>query len=325
MAIAQRGQNAALLLQAHHALWSVLALASPNELELTLAHTEAGIALYEPQQHHRQAAQYGGHDPCICARCVAAGHWWLLGYPERAHRSVQEALRLAEQLDHPPSLVSALTNGASTYARRREPDRVLALMSRAVSITTKQELPLAAAAVKMLQGWALAMQGETARGLTQLRQGITEWQALGVVVRRAYNLLWLAEAYWKAGQAEAGLATIDEALALAETHHDHYWDAELHRVRGALLLTAGRPAADAETAFQQALAIARRQKAKSLELRATTRLARLWQRQGRGAEAHPLLAEVYNWFTEGFGTGDLQEAKALLDELQATAPQVSIV
>jgi predicted ATPase len=155
--------------------------------------------------------------------------------------------------------------------------------------------------------------------MAQMRQGLAAWRATGAEVFRPHYLALLAEAYGKAGQAEQGLTVLAEALAIVERTGEHWWEAESYRLKGELLLAqAGeeRPAVKAaEDCFQQALAMARRQQAKSLELRAAMSLARLWQHQEKRAEARQLLAEIYGWFTEGFDTADLQEAKALLEEL----------
>jgi predicted ATPase len=153
-------------------------------------------------------------------------------------------------------------------------------------------------------------------GIAQMRQGMTAWQATGAEVDRPYYLALLAEGYGKAGRAEEGLHILAEALAVTDAIEERYYEAELYRLQGELLLAGSREHhAEAEPCFRHALAIARRQQAKSWELRATMSLSRLWQRQGKRAAAHQLLAEIYGWFTEGFDTADLQEAKALLEEL----------
>ena len=164
-----------------------------------------------------------------------------------------------------------------------------------------------------MRGWALAMQGQGAEGLTQLRQGLDAYRATGAEFQRPHFLSMLAEVHRSLGQPEAGLTALSEALALVETTGERYYEAELHRLKGELLLQQAAPeVSHAETCFQQALDIARRQQAKSLELRAAMSLGRLWQQQGKRQEAQALLAGVYHWFTEGFDTADLQEAKALL-------------
>jgi predicted ATPase len=150
----------------------------------------------------------------------------------------------------------------------------------------------------------------------QIHQGLAAWQAMGAKVLRPYGLALLAEASAQVGQFEAGLAMLAEALGLVDTTGERFWEAELHRLKGELLLArSSKRAVEAEASFRQALAVARRQQAKSLELRAAMSLSRLWQQQGKCKEAQELLAPVYGWFTEGFDTVDLREAKALLGEL----------
>jgi predicted ATPase len=168
----------------------------------------------------------------------------------------------------------------------------------------------------IMRGWALAMQGQWEEGIAQTQQGLVAQQATGAKIARPHFLALLAEAYAAAGQAEAGLGVLAEALALVDHTAERYWEAEVYRLKGKLLLRQAVPdAPQAEACFQQALAIARRQQAKSYKLRAALSLSRLWQQQGKRAEAQELLAPIYSRFTEGFDTPDLQEAKALLEDL----------
>jgi predicted ATPase len=183
-----------------------------------------------------------------------------------------------------------------------------------VALSTEQGFPLLAAWGTSLRGWALAMQGQGEEGLTQVRQGIAAWRATGAVLHVPYFCTMLAEVCDHLGHMEDGLQALAEAYALVEQHEERYWEAEVCRLRGVVLLRQpGTPQAEAEAWLQRALDVARRQEAKSLELRAAMSLSRLWQQQGKRQEAHDLLAEVYAWFTEGFDTPDLQDAKALLE------------
>jgi len=168
----------------------------------------------------------------------------------------------------------------------------------------------------MYRGWAWAEQGQIEEGIEQIRQGLAAYQATGAEVAVPYFLARLAEAYGKVGQVGEGLALLDEALTVVDKTGERWWEAELHRLKGELLLWQAVPDEhQAEACFQQALSVARRQEAKALELRAAMSLSRLWQQQAKCKEAHDLLAPIYGWFTEGFDTADLQEAKALLKEL----------
>jgi predicted ATPase len=167
-----------------------------------------------------------------------------------------------------------------------------------------------------MYGWALTVQGQEGEGMAQMHHGLTAWRAMGIEAGLPYWLAMLAEAYGSTGQVEAGKCVLAEALTLVDTTEERWWEAELHRLKGELLLAQSTDnAAEAEACFHRALDIARHQQAKSLELRAATSLSRLWQHQGRRAEPRALLGQVYGWFTEGFDTPDLREAKVLLAEL----------
>jgi predicted ATPase len=169
---------------------------------------------------------------------------------------------------------------------------------------------------RFLRGWALAMQGDAADGVAQLRQGLAAIQGMGLELMRPYGLSLLAEAYGQAGQPEVGLQVLAEALTLVAETEERWWEAEVIRLKGALLLQLPIPEThQAEACFQQALAVSRGQQAKALELRAAMSLTRLWQQQGKRDDARALLAPIYGWFTEGFDTADLREAQALLQEL----------
>jgi len=186
-----------------------------------------------------------------------------------------------------------------------------------VVLSTEQGFPHWAAMGTSLCGWALAIQGQGEAGLALVRQGITAWRATGAVLSVPYFCSLLAEVCDHLGHTAEGLQALAEAHTLVEQHEEHWWEAEVCRLRGVLLLRQPGPSqAEAEAWLQRALDVARCQEAKALELRAAVSLSRLWQQQGKPTEAHALLAPIYDWFTEGFDTADLQEAKALLDELE---------
>jgi predicted ATPase len=279
------------------------------------AHLEQGVALYDPQQHHAHAFLYG-QDPRMACLSDAAYALWLLGYPDQALQRSHEAITLARELAHPFSVAFALTFTAWLYQHRREVQAAQEGAEAAIALSTEQGFPHWAAMGTICCGWALAMQGQGEAGLAQVRQGIAAWRATGAELFQPYFLALLAEAYGKGGQPEEGLSVLAEALAVAHKHGELVYEAELYRLKGELLLALSQAhQAEAETCFQQALDIAHRQQAKSWELRAATSLSRLWQQQGKRAEAHEILVPIYGWFTEGFDTADLQEAKALLEEL----------
>ena len=314
LSLAQRLQDPDLLLEAHHALWATLFFG--GELAAARPHLEQGLRLYEPQRHRAHAALYSGHDPGVCCRAMAAPRLWLLGYPDQAVASSQAALALAQQRAHPLTLAIALYLAAILHHLCREAPVTQARAEAIMTIATEHGFPRQLAHATLLQGWALAACGRGAEVITQIQQGLAASQAIGAVRDRPYHLALLAEVFAQVGQTTAGLETLAEALVTLPKSGVRWWAAELYRLRGALLLqgTVAQPE-EAEACFQQALDIARRQEAKSLELRAAMSLSRLWQQQGKQAEARALLAPIYGWFSEGFDTADLQEAKALLEEL----------
>jgi predicted ATPase len=311
--LAQRADDPALAVLAHCALgmtWLFL-----GGLPAARTHLEAAIARYTPDQH-RVSAFHLGLDPGVAGRAHAARTLWLLGYPAQALARVHEALALAHTLAHPYSLVAARIYAAFLSQYRRDMPAVHEHAAAAVALATAQGFSYWAAQGTSLRGWALALQGQGEAGLAQLRQGIAAQRATGAALHVPYFCTLLAEASAHLGHTADGLQALAEAHSLVEQQEERYWEAEVCRLRGVVLLRQpGTPPAEAEACFQRALDVTHRQEAKSLELRAAVSLARLWQRQGKRTEAHDLLSPVYGWFTEGFDTADLQEAKALLDEL----------
>jgi len=277
-------------------------------------HLEAGIARYTPALRQAPAFRIG-HDPGVACRVHAALTLWLLGYPAQALGHIHAALTLAHALRHPSSLAFARRWAAHVSQLRRDVRAVYEHAEAVVALATEQGFPLWAAMGTSLRGWALARQGQGEQGLAQVRQGMAAFRATGAALSVPYLCTVLAEVCDPLGHTEDGLRALVEARTLVEQHEERYWEAEVDRLRGVVLLRqAVAPQAEAEAWLQRALATARQQQAKSLELRAATSLARLWQQQGKWAEAHALLAPVYGWFTEGFDTADLQEAQALLEE-----------
>ena len=311
--VAQHHQDQSFLLLAHLTLAG--ALFHLGELTLCRTHLEQGMALYDAQQHHALAFRYL-IDPGVYFLSYAARPLWLLGFPEQARTSIREALTLARQLAHPFSLAFALHWAATTHQSRREAPAAQEQAEVSIAFSREQGFALWVPGGTVLRGWALTAQGQMEEGIAQMRQGMAAWQATGAEADRPYYLALLVEGYGKAGQAEAGLPILTEALTVVDTIEERYYEAELYRLQGELLLAhATDHNTEAETYFRQALDVARRQQAKSLELRAAMSLAKLWQSQNKRQDAYELLVPVYNWFTEGFDTADLQEAKALLEEL----------
>jgi predicted ATPase len=311
--LAQRAHDPALAVVAHYTLgytWCCL-----GALPAARQHLEEGIARYTPDQRDALVFRMGP-DPGVVSRVFAAWTLWLLGYPEQALAHLHEALTLAHALSHPYSLAWAQCFAAIVSQFRRDVPAVHEQAEAAVTLSTEQGFQFFVAMGTIFCGWALAMQGQGEAGLAQLRQRITAYRATGAALWVPYLCTMLADVCDHLGHTEDGLQALAEAHTLVEQHEERWWEAEVSRLRGVLLLRQpGTPQAEAEAWLQRALDVARRQEAKSLELRAAMSLSRLWQQQGKRQEAHDLLAEVYGWFTEGFDTTDLQEAKALLDEL----------
>jgi predicted ATPase len=313
LSLAQQAQDPAMLLVSHRALGTTLLLL--GAAASSHMHLAQGMALYDPQRHRASAFLYGEDAGMICFSRAAWTLWWL-GYPEQGLVRNDEAMILAQQSAHAFSLGFALTSAAVFHQCRREGSTAREKAEAAIILATEQGFPFWKAFGLILHGWALAHQGQTQEGLEQIRQGLTAWRATGAEQLRPYFLALLAEAYGIMEQPQAGLTVLTEALTLVDKTGERWYESEIHRLKGVLLLQQSENHyAEALACFQQALDVARSLRAKSLELRAATSLARLWQQQGRCAEAYQLLAEVYGWFTEGFDTADLQEAKALLEEL----------
>jgi predicted ATPase len=280
-------------------------------------HCTQGMALIDPTAPRAQALHQGPASEVGCL-AIAAHTLWCLGYPAQAGRRSQEALAQAQALAHPYSLAFARNYAAVLHHRHRDAPAVQAQAEALLTLATAQGFPLWRGTGTFWRGWARAMQGEAAAGLAEMHQGLAAIVATGVTLGRPCQLVPLADALGHTGQVEEGRRLLAEALAELEATGQGDLLAEAYRLQGELLLRQAVPdAAQAEACFQQALAIARRQQAKSWELRAATSLARLWQSQDKCQEAYDWLAPVYEWFTEGFDTTDLQEAKALLKELSA--------
>src|SRR5262249_51157295 len=313
MDLARCAHNSSFLVEVHRALGTTLLFL--GELTAARHSLEQGMALYDLQQHRALALSYGADSGIVC--CLYAG-WvlWLRGYPDQALHTIHDALTQARALAHIFTLAFALNHTALVRMFRREGQRAQEQAEASIAFATEQRIAQWLAQGTVLRGWALSTQGRAAEGCQQICQGMAAWRATGAELTRPWYLAQLAEAYWQAGQVQEGLQALKEALTLVHTTEERWWEAELYRLQGELLL-AGSAAhtAQAESCYEQALDIAHRQQAKSLDLRAALSLGRLWQRQGKSHAAHQLLADVYQWFTEGFETADLKAARILLAEL----------
>jgi class 3 adenylate cyclase/predicted ATPase len=308
--LAQRTDDPALAVIAHYTLGSTWLWL--GALLVASQHLGEGLARYTPDQRRALVFRMG-HDPGIACRFYAAMTLWLLGYPAQALARLQDTLVLAHELSHPYSLAWVACRAAFVFQFCRDVLAVHEQAEAAVILATEQGATQWTAQGTIFRGWALAMQSQGEAGMAQVHQGITAVRSTGQVLAVPYFCTVLAEVCAHLGHTVEGLQALAEAHTLVEQHEERWWEAEVCRLRGVLLLRQTTSQVEAETWLQRALDVARRQEAKSLELRAAMSLSRLWQQQGKRKEAHDLLAPVYGWFTEGFDSADLQEAKALLD------------
>jgi predicted ATPase len=322
--LAQSVHDPALFLEAYHALGTTLYFL--GEFAPAREHLERGLTFYDSQQHGSLAFLYG-YDPGVGCLSRVARVLWPLGYPEQALRRSQEALTLAQELSYLPSLGFALGFAGILHQYRREGQVAQERAEAMMALGTEQGFAFQLAFGTLQRGWALAEQGRREEGIVQMRQGLAATRATGANIAGSTYLILLAEAYGKVGQAEEGLALLAEALTRVDKTGQRNFVAELYRLKGELTLqklSVPSPqqlipsTQEAEACFLKAIDIARQQQANSWELRATMSLTRLWHQQGKHDEARQMLAEIYGWFTEGFDTKDLQEAKALLEGVSRT-------
>jgi predicted ATPase len=312
--LAHHQHDSVLILEGHMAAGSVAFYR--GDLVTARAHLEESLRLCDTPLLSLSSS--GGFADGVIILAVLAQALWALGYADQAQERSQEALALAQQLGHPPSLVYAEAYAAHLCQYRRDAVATQTHADAVMTLAAAQGFGHRSEHGRILWGWALAMQGHAATSVAHIQQGWSAVQGTGPKLSHPYYLSLLAEAYGQAGQPEAGLTVLTEAFTLVAATEERWWEAEVYRLQGALLLQLPLPAVgQAAACFQQALDVARRQQAKALELRAALSLARLWQGQGQHTAGRQLLAELYHWFTEGFDTADLQEAKALLAELGA--------
>jgi predicted ATPase len=332
LAVAQRLAEPALLVVAHRALGHTRYF--QGDVAAAYEHFAQGSALYDVR-HHRSSVLLYENDPGVVCLCFAAVALWHPGYPDRARQRMQAALQLAQDVAHPSSQALALALAVALYHNLREVHTTREHAEVLLALVRTHGFSGWVANGMIFRGWALAQQGQVEAGRQEIRQGLTTLRTAGIELNRPRFLMALAEASAQAGQPAAGLTALTEAGALMHSTGGHLYQAELYRLYGELTLRLGAvqpegpedtsiltaspaprwPVSSPEAAFQTAIAIAQRQQAKALELRAVMSLARLWQQQGKRQEARQMLAEVYGWFTEGFDTVDLQEARTLLAAL----------
>ncbi|AOJ40392.1 ATP synthase subunit beta [Burkholderia lata] len=323
LSTARDANDSGFLTEAHSALGSCLFL--QGDFDAARTQMERALALYDPEQHQAHVFAHGV-DPGIRALSFLVLILWIQGYPDQALKRSAEALALARNFSYGPSLAFSLTYTAHLHQLRREPMLAAERAEAVIAVSTEHGLPYWLAWGTLLRGWATSAQGNLPDGIAQMRLGLDAQRAAGGEDQRPYSLALLADSYWRAGDRKAALDMLEEAMAVVEQSGEHCYEAELFRLTG-LYLAGGADQEDtapecvdaAIDCFHRAIARARRQGARALELRAASDFARLLQRQGKTGEATQVLREVYTWFTEGFDTRDLQEAKALLDALGAQA------
>jgi predicted ATPase len=314
LAAAERAGNAFDILSAHHVVG--MPLFHQGQFARALQHLQQNIELYDPSTHGSLAYAVG-LDRGVAARGYAAWCHVCLGHPDRALALSEEAVALAKRLEHPISLADALFFAESVHFERGDLDRGRERAEELAGLAEQLGFPWYLGVGKFYRGFARVESGEAEAGIAEMQQGMGELAGMGSELGAPQILCVLAECLRKVGRHAEALGTLELGLAQAEQQGEHNYDAELRRLRAEIRLDAdGNAVEEAEALFGQALEIARRQEAKTFELRAATSLARLWQRQGKGDAARTLLTPLYAWFTEGFATRDLIEAKALLDELK---------
>ena len=302
-----------LLVESHTLL--ACSLFHQGAFDKSVEHAKHAVTLYQPGGSYPFLAASGA-DPAIGAEDWAALSLWFLGYPDRALAKAQEVLRRVE--NHVFTLALAQNQVAVVHVLRREPVAVAELAGAAIEVAAKNGFPYWVAVGNILHGWASAMQGKTADGIAEIQRGLEGCRATRVEMDRPFYLALLAEAHIRDGQPNEAESALDEAFAMVRNSRTFYYEAELYRLRGNVLMLAGAESLqDVNTCLQQALEASRRYGTLSLELRAAVSLARLWRDQGKHREARDLLSEVYGRFTEGLSTTDLSEARAILQETGA--------
>ena len=308
LTLAQRLRDQEFLIEAHMAMG--IALYWIGENTPAQSHNEQVLALYDPDRHCTLGFEFGEHPDVTCwAR--QAFTLWMLGYPDQALASGRNAITRAQELAHPFGLARALNFASGIHLLRGEPDLAGSQAEAATSLAAEKGFAMWKRFGMRFRGWALMELGQLEEGRALLMEGMR-----GELLGDTRLLGVLADAFTKTGESEKAFSALAEAHALADKTGEHFWQAELHRLRGELLRRDDGHESEAEACFQKALDISRNQSAKSLELRAATSLARLWRDQGQNKKASDMLAPVFGWFTEGFDTADLMDAKSVLEALR---------
>ena len=309
--LAEELRSPAMLMQSY---WLIgLSECYLGRLEAAREHFEQTLSIHDAEGIDSPVSLYGA----TLSRAHLARLLLYLGYPDQSRRMMQEATAHAERLRHPIGLVNTYSLATQLETIYDNGRNVEGLAEKITWLSDEHGLPYYLAIGAMMRGWALARRGTEEEAIALLRDGLASYLATGTRQQHTYFLALLAEVLGGAGRVEEGLAALAEAREAARRSNEQYYEAELCRLTGELLLkSAAASPAEAESCFQEAVGLARRQKARTFELRAVMSWCRLWQRQGKSAEARRMLAEMYGWFSEGFDTVDLRAAKTLLEELQ---------
>ncbi len=310
LALSTRNADSGHTLQARHASWTTNFFL--GEFKYAREQTAWGAELYDAAEHRSHKFMYGGHDPGVCSRMFGALSALMMGFPDQALKIMQNGRDLSKTINHPLSLLLGETFLAMIHLLRGEPHEARPILERAIRLATEASIPRGMWA-NFLSGWTLSGIGRASNGLAQALQDFDVVAAAGQEAFRPFYTGVLAGMCRDAGRVDDGVVLVDKALGLVTTQDSQWCLAELNRIKGELIHARGEPSAASEACFETAVGIARNQRAMFWELRATLSLARLRQSQGRPAEACDLLAPVYGWFTEGFDSADLKEAKAMLD------------
>ena len=312
LSIAQSTQDPLVSMEARLQIGEILFYL--GEFGAALEHLEQGFALHDPRQHHYHIRIYGRDCAAACLSFMAQA-LYMLGYSDKALGRTNEMLELAQELDHPYTHAMVLLFSTFVHQFRRDERVTQELAEAAIALSDEQNFPFWSAYANSPLGWALAQQGQIEEGIARIHNGLAAFRALDSELIVPYFYAMLGEALGRGGKTEEGLAALAQGLAVTDRTGERTWEADLHRLKGELMLMQGADEVEVEACFRKSIEIACHQQAKSWELRSTVSLCRLWQNQGKVDQARRTLQEIYGWFTEGFGTRDLQEAKALLGEL----------
>jgi predicted ATPase len=311
--LAEKNRSPSLTAHAHRALGAPLVYQGHHAR--ALLHLHEVMAIAETPEVRAESYRYDVADPWVAARSYLSWSTWMLGHVDQARAHSREAIATAEALQHPFSLVLALSFAGCLHQFRRDADGTRQVAERALAVATEQGYAFWMGWNRVLYGWTLSARGQHRDAIAEIRRGLVEWHAQGSELGRHYYLVLLAEAHRKAGELDQAQDALRHAREFASATGEVFWMAELHRNSGELDLLAGAPVQQVEAHFTRGLELAQQQQARSLALRVATSLARLWQQHGKTNDARALLAGVCAWFQDVEGSYDLGQARALLSEL----------